>query len=125
MGTNKEGSVGSMIYEFRQQNSGQIGQSGMPLVIYVFAQYAYEANRTLTEMDGYFGRREGDCEELGDNCCGDRWEPVEQADGFLDDDLREIAEKHFVNGNRLYKSGTFIQDEPYNGVEEFWVVIAK
>lgn len=114
-----------MIFEYRQQNSGGNGQSGMPLVIYIFAQYAFEANKTLIEMDGYFGRREGDCVEIGDSCCGDRWEPVEQADGFLDDDLTQIAKEHLTGDTRVWRSNTFINEEPYDGTEEFWVVIAK
>lgn len=114
-----------MIYEFRQQNSGGKKQSGMPLVIYIFAQYAFEANETLRELDGYFGRREGDCVEIGDTCCGDRWEPVEQNDGFFDDELVRIAELHLLNGKRLWKSNTFLNDETYDNIEEFWVAIAK
>jgi hypothetical protein len=114
-----------MIFEYRQQNSGGKGQSGMPLVIYIFAQYAFEANRTLIEMDGYFGRREGDCVEIGDSCCGDRWEPVEQADGFLDDELAEIANEHLTGNKRVWRSNTFLDEDPYDGTEEFWVVIAK
>jgi hypothetical protein len=114
-----------MIYEFRQQNSGNVGQSGMPLVIYIFAQYAFEANKKLQQLDGYFGRREGDCPEPGDECCGDRWEPVEQADGFLDEEIQEIAKQHLVNGKTLWKSNTFINEEPYDGIEEFWVAIAE
>jgi hypothetical protein len=114
-----------MIYEFRQQNSGDKGQGNMPLVIYIFAQYAYEANNTLIELGGYFGRQEGDCTEPGDSCCGDRWEPVEQNDGFLDDDIIEIADKYLQDNQRVWKSGTFIDEEPFNGIEEFWVAITK
>lgn len=114
-----------MIYEFRQQNSGGSGQSGMPLVIYVIARYAHEANKTLTEMDGYFGRREGDCVELGDNCCGDRWEPVEQADGFFDETITDIARANLKGNKRVWRSNTFLDGEEYDGIEEFWVVLAK
>ena len=74
-------------------------------------------------MDGYFGRREGDCKEAGDECCGNRWEPVEQGDGFLDDEIMEIMNEHLVDKKRVWRSGTFLHEDPYDGTEEFWVVM--
>lgn len=111
-----------MIYEFRQQNSGGKGQSGMPLVIYIVCDYAHEANEILKQYDGYFGRREGDCPEPGNDCCGDRWEPVEQNDGFVDEDIDHMVEHMIEDEAYVFMSGTFIDEEPYNGIEEFWVI---
>ena len=110
-----------MIFEFRQQNSGGTGQKGMPLVIYVVAEYAHDANRILQQNDGYFGRREGDCPEIGSSCCGDRWEPVEQADGFEDEDFDDILSE-IPENQKVWHSNTFINEEPFNGIEEFWVI---
>jgi hypothetical protein len=115
-----------MMFEYRQMNSGGKGQEGMPLAVFVFAQYAFEANEALTQVGGYFGRRDGDCVEAGDQCCGDRWEPVEQGDGFLDDELMELLQKSLDKGAGVYRSHTFVEiEDTKEEVEEFWVVLSK
>jgi len=105
-----------MIFEFRQYNSGGTNQKGMPVAVFVVADYAHEANKLFEQNDGYFGHRDGDELEAK------RWEPVEQADGFEDDIIMEIVTSHMTEGQKLWRSGTFVVDKQRNELEEFWIV---
>lgn len=106
-----------MIFEFRQAYVNNKRQADMPITVFIFAQYAFEANEEFKQLGGYFDRKEGEDE--------DRWVVVEQADGFWDEEIQDIAKKHLVGDKRLYRSNTYNDEPGYDGVEEFWVAIVK
>jgi hypothetical protein len=106
-----------MIFEYRQAFTGDKRQEDMPLAVFIFAQYAFEANEEFKKLGGYFDRKEGETIE--------RWVAVEQGDGFWDEEIQDIAKEHLVDQKRLWTSKTYIDEPGYDGVEEFWVAIVK
>jgi hypothetical protein len=105
-----------MIFKFKQNRSGNKKQSGMPDAVFAIADYAHEANTLFEQNDGYFDHRDGDDPEQK------RWEPVEQADGFEDEVVTEIANTRMTPTQRIWSSKSLVVSVPEEELKEFWII---
>lgn len=67
-------------YQFRQNNSG--GSFYGPIVVWIQARSAEEANRRAESCGLYFNGANDDGPDCP--CCGDRWSRVYEGDGYED-----------------------------------------